>query len=279
MPLKIKRKFHPLAVIGFQFLYQNFGIHNFMNKTLVYGLNRIFWTFWLCVFIFVHSVFSQNTPYSVKLGKDIGIVAGGMGLTGGAYLWQKHLSPLTPTQIAGLDRNNILKIDRIASYQWHPTAKQHSDILLFGSGLVPLALMADKDLRKDWQIIGLLGLETFVVNVGITNMVKNAAHRTRPFVYNSDAPMDIKLKQDARLSFFSGHTSTVSSLSFFAAQAFTDYHPDSKYLPFVWGGAVALPALTGYLRVRAGKHFPTDVITGYLVGAAVGMIVPRLHRK
>lgn len=250
-----------------------------MEKKINNPLIRSIWTFFLFVFILVNSTFSQNTPYRVKMGKDIGIVVGGLGLTGGAYLWQKKLSPLSESQIANLDRNNILKIDRIAAYQWHPTAKLHSDILLFGSPFVPLALMADKDLRKDWQIIGLLGLETFVVNIGITNMVKNAAHRTRPFVYNNNAPMDIKLKQDARLSFFSGHTSTVSSLSFFAAQAFTDYHPQSKALPFVWGTAVALPALTGYLRVRAGKHFPTDVITGYLVGAAVGMLIPRLHKK
>ncbi len=262
-----------------QLSYQHFGIPKYMKKKVQYGLNRSFWAFFVLVLFYVNSTFSQNTPYRVKMGKDIGIVVGGLGLTSGAYLWEKHLSPLTPSQIAGLDRNNIPKFDRIASYQWHPTAKWQSDVLLFGSGLAPLALMADKDMRKDWQILGLLGLETFVVNVGITNLVKNAVHRTRPFVYNNNAPMDIKTQQDARLSFFSGHTSTVSSLSFFAAQAFTDYHPHSKALPFIWGTAVALPALTGYLRVRAGKHFPTDVLTGYLIGAAIGVIVPRLHRK
>lgn len=274
-----KTKFHLLAILYIQFSYQHICTHLFMKKNIAYASNRSIWAFFLFFTIANFQTFSQNTPYRVQMGKDIGIVVGGLGLTGGAYLWEKKLSPLDASQIAALNRNEVPKFDRIATYQWHPTAKWQSDALLFGSLLAPLSLMANKDLRKDWQIIGLLGLETFVVNVGITNMVKNAAHRTRPFVYNENAPMDIKMKKDARLSFFSGHTSTVSSLSFFAAQAFTDYHPQSKALPFVWGTAVALPALTGYLRVRAGKHFPTDVLTGYLIGAAIGVIVPRLHRK
>ena len=42
--------------------------------------------------------------------------------------------------------------------------------------------------------------------------------------------------------------------------------------------AAVVPAITAYLRVKGGKHFYTDVITGYLVGAAVGLIVPELHK-
>ena len=82
----------------------------------------------------------------------------------------------------------------------------------------------------------------------------------------------------AGASFFSGHTSCVASNSFFAARVFSDYYPESKWKPVVWGAAIALPAVTGYLRVKAGKHYPSDVIAGYAVGAAVGYFVPKLHR-
>ena len=34
-----------------------------------------------------------------------------------------------------------------------------------------------------------------------------------------------------------------------------------------------------YERVRAGQHFPTDVIMGALVGAGIGVLVPHLHRR
>jgi membrane-associated phospholipid phosphatase len=30
--------------------------------------------------------------------------------------------------------------------------------------------------------------------------------------------------------------------------------------------------------VRAGAHFPTDVIAGSMLGAAIGVLVPHLHR-
>jgi membrane-associated phospholipid phosphatase len=38
-------------------------------------------------------------------------------------------------------------------------------------------------------------------------------------------------------------------------------------------------ALTGFSRVNTGHHFATDVITGFAIGAAVGYLVPALHRN
>ena len=75
------------------------------------------------------------------------------------------------------------------------------------------------------------------------------------------------------------HTSLSAAGSFFAARVFSDYYPDSKWKPVVWGAAVAIPAVTGYLRVRGGRHFPTDVIAGYAVGALAGWGVPALHKR
>ena len=40
-----------------------------------------------------------------------------------------------------------------------------------------------------------------------------------------------------------------------------------------------IPAITGYLRVKAGKHYPTDTIAGYLLGATAGILIPQLHKK
>jgi membrane-associated phospholipid phosphatase len=37
-------------------------------------------------------------------------------------------------------------------------------------------------------------------------------------------------------------------------------------------------AFVSYERVRAGMHFPSDVVAGSLAGAAVGVLLPHLHR-
>ena len=70
-----------------------------------------------------------------------------------------------------------------------------------------------------------------------------------------------------------------ASMSFMMAQTYADFHPNSNAKPYIWASAAIYPAIVGWMRVKAGKHFPTDVIVGYLAGAAVGMLVPRIHRK
>ena len=44
------------------------------------------------------------------------------------------------------------------------------------------------------------------------------------------------------------------------------------------GVSTALTAFVSVERVRAGAHFPTDVLAGSLAGAATGVLVPHLHR-
>ncbi|MFN0203598.1 MAG: phosphatase PAP2 family protein [Bacteroidia bacterium] len=250
---------------------------------------RLKYLFSFLIFLFflpqIHQLQAQTSPYRLKPALDISFSVGGLAGLGTSYYLEKKLQPLTEANIQALDRNRIPKFDRIAASQWDLKAKTTSDILLFGSmAMAPAIILANSNMRQDLKTTAVIGLETFFINLALTNLTKSLAHRTRPFVYNPNAPMSKKMEKDARLSFFSGHTSTVASMSFMSAQMLQDYtrayHPENqKYMPFVWGAAAALPALTGYLRVKAGKHFPTDVLTGYLVGTAVGLLVPRLHRK
>jgi membrane-associated phospholipid phosphatase len=92
--------------------------------------------------------------------------------------------------------------------------------------------------------------------------------------------METRTSPTSRKSFFSGHTSQTAAASFFFAKVITDYHPTLKpgLKAGLWIFAASIPAINGYLRVQAGKHFPTDVITGYIVGAATGWLIPQLHR-
>ena len=98
-------------------------------------------------------------------------------------------------------------------------------------------------------------------------------------MYNPDVSLEKKLSDRTTLSFFSGHTSATTSLSFFAAKVITDLRPGSKYNWAVWTTGATLPAIMSYLRYEAGKHFVTDEIAGYAVGALIGYLVPEMHKN
>jgi membrane-associated phospholipid phosphatase len=185
---------------------------------------------------------------------------------------------LTNAQILALDPLRINSFDRSAILNHSSSARKASDVLLVGGTVLPLILLADKNMRSDASMIGTMYAETFLVNYMLTDIIKKTTLRTRPLAYNPSFGAE-RFEQDTRMSFFSGHTSSVAASSFFTASIWQKYHPDSKLSPLVWATAVSLPAITGYARYRAGKHFPTDVLVGYLVGAGIGLLVPHLHQK
>jgi membrane-associated phospholipid phosphatase len=235
------------------------------------------------VFIFAPlSVFGQAVsrpnPYNLDWKVDAPLFGVGVGAYTGYYFLKKKVAPLTEPQILALNRANVNGFDRRTTYNWSPNAAKASDIMLYTCIASPALLMLDKNIRPDALKVGIISAEVFAVTSALTGLTKVLVRRTRPFVYNPDAPLDKKQKQDARMSFFSGHTSVTSSMCFATAKIYNDYHRGDKSVPYVWAAAALVPAVTGFLRWQAGKHFPTDIIVGYVVGAAVGILVPALHR-
>jgi membrane-associated phospholipid phosphatase len=121
--------------------------------------------------------------------------------------------------------------------------------------------------------------EVLLLNVGITGIVKGLSKRTRPYAYDSASPLEQTTKIDSRLSFFSGHASTTASNYFFTASVLNEYITNNTTKTLIWSAAVIIPAITGFSRVNTHWHFPTDVIVGYIVGAAIGYLVPLIHKQ
>jgi len=115
--------------------------------------------------------------------------------------------------------------------------------------------------------------------VGLTLLTKGFTKRARPFVYNSIADLSHKTDKDARQSFFSGHTSIASAACFFVAQSAAQYSFSTSHKRLIWTSAAIVPAFVGTMRVLGGKHFPSDVITGYAIGAVLGCGIPYLHQR
>lgn len=224
------------------------------------------------------NAYSQLSPYSLELKKDLPLAGvGGLGL-GLAFLLQNKVEPLTEAQVAQLNIDNVLKFDRWSTRNWNPSIAKASDIGFYASAAIPLLLMADKDMRNDAGKLGVIYLEVFSINAALTTITKALVKRTRPYAFNPNVPLAEKLHADTRMSFYSGHTSVSASFCFMTAQMFSDYNPNSKYKPLIWAGSAAVPAFVGLCRILSGKHYPSDVIIGYLTGALVGVLVPRLHR-
>jgi len=214
------------------------------------------------------------SPYHLSSQQEVLTIGGGFLGIIGAELLRKRIRPISIQDLPEPDLGDLDDVQFIYGDKW---ADHLSDKTMYAAAGLTAILMADRRCRTEAGKISLLYLETMLVNQAVTNFSKAAFRRPRPYVFAPGWATTRKVLSGDRSSLISGHTSGAAAGAFFFASVFSDYHPDSKLKPYVWGVAATLPLVTGYLRVRAAKHYPTDVLAGYLIGAATGDLVPLLH--
>ena len=219
----------------------------------------------------------NSSPYSFSNNLDLKITGISAGLLLGSVLMD--YAPMDLDNILNLNSENIPKYDSKAIGNWSLKSIGMSDVLLFSSFAIPAVLMADKKIQKDYRNFSLIWAESVLLTIGITNFTKVLVGRPRPYLYGGKAPRDYKLKKDNKKSFFSGHTSIAAVSWFLMASMYDDYNPDSETSPYLWTSAFLIPACTAYYRYDAGKHFPSDLLVGYIVGGAIGMLIPKWHTE
>ena len=222
---------------------------------------------------------NTESPYNFNWKRELVYSAGAGLVFAGGIIAHYQTRPFTAAQVNSLDPFDNPGLDRTALGKWSPSVAKASDALLYASFTLPAFMMIHPKARKDFLVVGFIYAEVALLTVGVTELAKNLVLRPRPYVYDSSLPMHLRTDTDARQSFFSGHTSVTAALCFTTAKIFSDYSDNTTHQALVWSAAVILPAVTGYLRFEAGKHFPSDVIAGYAVGATIGYLVPWLHRR
>ncbi|MCB0492871.1 MAG: phosphatase PAP2 family protein [Cyclobacteriaceae bacterium] len=215
--------------------------------------------------------FKREVPFIVTSGVILGagLLADGLNKT----------TPFTIEELGDLKTSDINALDRRYVNNYSPIDAKTSDYFRTGVTILPILLLSEHHTKEDITSLLVMSAEVMAVTFGVTNGVKNLVARTRPNVYNPIVPLSERTNSRSRKSFFSGHTSHTAAASFFMAKVISDYHPNmNKGTKIVlWSVSAYIPAITGYLRVKAGKHFPTDVMAGYAVGAFTGWLIPHLH--
>jgi membrane-associated phospholipid phosphatase len=228
----------------------------------------------LCAtFLWPQSVFETSSK------TDIPILSGAIGgLALGNYLG-KNIKPLTRQEAEGLLQRNVISFDRWACQYFSPKADKLSDISLGICAVSPLLMFTSPHLDRDQKwTYALMYIETEILTYGVTEITKSLTKRIRPYAYNPDVSLHDKIvSSNAKKSFFSGHTSIAFASVTFLAQTYASLHPDSRWKTAVWCTGLSAATMTGVLRILSGKHFPTDVIMGALVGSLIGIVIPKLH--
>ncbi len=219
-----------------------------------------------------------DDPYHLSLRREAPYLLGSTFLLIKGEQLREDLNPVSIESVRARDLFDPA-IDEIPFIYGRHRAERFSDYTMYVSAGLATSLLAGRPTRQDFGKITLLFAETMLVNQGLTNFTKSVFQRPRPYVLNPEWAPDRPVYSGDRSSMISGHTSGSAAGSFFFARVFADYYPDSKLKPYVWAAAAALPAMTGFLRVRAAKHYPSDVIAGYALGATVGYLIPTLHKK
>ena len=127
----------------------------------------------------------------------------------------------------------------------------------------------------------------FAVNNLLTFGLKHTVQRARPYAYSDIFQSDSSEiyseseRKDAYRSFPSGHTSNTAAATFSVATSVAIHLTSQKNKTMVvtslYTLSTILTGFVGYMRIRGGYHFYSDVISGALLGITAGTVTPIVH--
>ncbi len=212
---------------------------------------------------------------------DLALTAGSLGIIAATHFIAPCTGPeccrwcdakAGQDRLNGLDRwvgSSLRSRDRNRAHRWSDATLYAS----FGQAIGYLSFGNRTAALRD----GALVVESYALNLALTQAAKKIARRPRPYAHRQDPPPGVSLEaEDARLSFFSGHAS--SSFCVAVATGTIAFARKEKNAGWVLGSGLALAAATGTLRIAADRHYFTDVLVGAAVGSATGFLVPHVHR-
>lgn len=170
--------------------------------------------------------------------------------------------------------------ERRVERNYSPATARASDVTLSASMISPFIAFAGLSDATLFANSSLVYVESMAINIAANSLTKFATSRTRPIGHNED-PRAVKAVElfgaDVSRSFYSGHASTSFGAAAAGGYLFSASDAGVGFKAAFWGLEMALAGFTAHARVRAGNHYPTDVVVGSLAGAGIGVLVPIVH--
>ena len=221
-------------------------------------------------------------------GSGARLLLGGVLL--GVAVWLDRRSAGAPIKVGDL-RNPLAgsanPLDRWAYRVPDARAAARADAGLYGAPTLPLLLALHPRARHnqpcladapvlDYPRLLLIWLEAILLTFALTSVIKNLANRPRPYVLHPEFPAHFFLTRKDRAAFLSGHAALA------ATGAMLFYHfglrvAHSRVERALYAAtAIMFPITTAFLRARAAKHWPTDVVAGLILGSVTSKLVIKL---
>jgi membrane-associated phospholipid phosphatase len=188
-------------------------------------------------------------------------VAVGLAVAPRLFGWGPDSAPCAPCDPADLPA-----FDRWAVHDPIPAWSTASTVTVAWLGG---AVVLDLARREHGDAYAVAAVEAGLWAEGATELLKAAVGRARPVLY-TDGAAAVAADKESMRSFPSGHTALAFSLatSYWLARRDLTGDPGAAG----WLGLVAAAGV-GVMRVASGKHFPSDVLAGAVIGSASGLIV------
>jgi membrane-associated phospholipid phosphatase len=203
-------------------------------------------------------------------------------ITATAFATTLFLSRLSVDQSKVSVEKPLLSLDRSVDQKFSTGAADLSDALLATAIAVPLVLQVRNGFDESAGRRVLVYSETIGTSLLLNSAIKVLIPRPRPYVNNNtERARDYAAAQgdDAYRSFYSGHASTAFASAVAGSILFAQEDDRLAAKSTLWATQMGLASATTIMRVRAGKHYYSDVAMGVVVGGAMGMLVPSLHSE
>lgn len=184
------------------------------------------------------------------------------------------LYTLTTTPNLSAQNWDIELLDKInspnpSSSYWQTTSSSANWLPAVGITATFLkgTIQHDKKLQQE----SFKAIVNIAVSTAVSQLLKISIQRTRPALAYPTIVYEAEPIGSATYSFPSGHT----TLAFTYATALTlQYKKWYVAVPaYLWAGSV------GYSRMYLGKHFPSDVLAGAVLGTISTLLSDKLNKK